>query len=54
MKVFVYEKKTSATIGIFRDVDKVEVSGTKIYFTTPDSGTHSYDTKVVKTRIYQN
>lgn len=54
MKVFVYEKKTNKTVGVFKEVDKVETSGTKIFFTTPDSGAHSYDTKLVKTRIYQN
>ena len=54
MKVFIYEKKTNKTLGVFKEVNKVETSGSKIFFTTSDTGTHTYDTKIVKTRIYQN
>lgn len=54
MKVFVYDKKTNQTIEVFVGVKRVETSGKKIYITTSDSGVHSYDTTIVKTRIYQN
>lgn len=54
MKVFVYDKKTNATISTYVRVQKVEMAGKRIYITTSDSGIHSYDTTVVKTRVYQN
>ena len=54
MKVFVYDKKTNRTIATHKDVELVELSGKRIFITTSDSGVHSYDTAIVKTRVYQN
>ena len=54
MKVFVYDKKTNRTLAVYKDVERVEMSGKRIFIVTIDSGVHSYDTAIVKTRIYQN
>ena len=57
MKVFVYDKKTSKTIAAFRNVICVEEDVTKniltIQMQTSDE-TACFNTKKVKTRIYQN
>lgn len=54
MKVFVYDKKTSNTVAIIKNVTDVSESNKRIHITTSDNKSYSHDTKQVKTRIYQN
>lgn len=53
MKAFVYDKKTSNTIATFSNVSDVSESDNTIYITV-DNRSYAFDTKQVKTRIYQN
>ena len=54
MKVFVYDKRTNATLATYERVKKVETGDGKIYIFTPELEIYEWDTKKVKTRIYQN
>lgn len=56
MKVFVYSKKDNHTIAVINRVAKVESKNEDhmIYVFTSDNSMYSFDTKTVKTRIYQN
>lgn len=55
MKVFVYSKNTSKKLLTVNDVVKVETPGNhRILLTTADGDMLGFDTKVVKTTIYQN
>ena len=56
MKVFVYTKIGSKTIAVFAHVSEVQFDeATGIIRITDEVGEiHSYNRKIVKTRIYQN
>ena len=55
MKAFVYDKRTNETLAVFEKVREVKNDRrTNIVFITSDVGMHEFDTKKVKTRIYQN
>lgn len=55
MKVFVYDKRTNETMAVFENVKCVTCDKrANMIFITSDVGIYEFDTKKVKTRIYQN
>lgn len=54
MKVFVYDKRTNATLATYERIKRVETHDGRIYIFSTDLEIHEYDMKKVKTRIYQN
>lgn len=54
MKVFVYKKLDSSKVAIHEYVSMVQVYDHTIEIYTATGELHHYDTKTVKTSIYQN
>lgn len=55
MEVFVYSKKTSKKLAELNHIVNVAVTPDKtIYIQDEEGGLYSYDTREVKTTIYQN
>lgn len=54
MKVFVYTKKDSTKIATITDVTSVEHNGNEVIFISKDGVEFRFNTKIVKTTIYQN
>lgn len=55
MKAFVYDKRTNETLAVIEKVREIKNDHrTNIIFITTDVGVYDFDTKKVKTRIYQN
>lgn len=54
MKVFVYSKKDNHKIAVITDVKEVIYSNNKIKIIDRDGAEYTFDTKGIKTRIYQN